>query len=228
MLVTSSVCHRTSYSTTSFPWPLRVATSTWRTAARHCGASRSTTAAVVMICMALAWLVMRLAVCTVAPNTSRFSSTTGPKWQPMRKATGWPSTFELRMAGDLLLHLRGGVERLVGVGEGRHDLIAHGLDDRALVLLGRGSHDIDADGHHVPGPQVAHQLIEPCGTHDVSEQNGQLDIFSHAPIRRGAVPSCHNAAGTDVRDYTQLRCYRYFAATRRSRSGPAPARAPLR
>ncbi len=44
-----------------------------------------------MICPALAWLVMRLAVCTLAPNTSRASSTTGPKWQPMRMATCWPS-----------------------------------------------------------------------------------------------------------------------------------------
>src|ERR1700689_283521 len=36
---------------------------------------------------------MRLAVCTAAPNTSRFSSITEPKWQPMRIATGWPSTL---------------------------------------------------------------------------------------------------------------------------------------
>ena len=35
--------------------------------------------AVVMICPAFAWLVIRLAVCTVAPNTSRASSMTGPK-----------------------------------------------------------------------------------------------------------------------------------------------------
>jgi hypothetical protein len=44
-------------------------------------------ASVVMICPALAWLVMRFAVCTVEPNTSRFSTTTGPAWQPMRMAT---------------------------------------------------------------------------------------------------------------------------------------------
>ena len=76
---------------------------------------------------------------------------------------------------------------IVGVRKGGHDFIAHGFDDGALVLLRRGSHDIDADGHHIPGPQIAHQLIEPCGAHDISEENGQLDIFSHAPIRRGAV-----------------------------------------
>ena len=93
MLVTSSVCHSTSYRATSFPCPLMVAISICRQAARHSGESLSTVAAVVMICPALAWLVMRLAVCTVAPNTSRFSSITGPKWQPMRIATGWPSTL---------------------------------------------------------------------------------------------------------------------------------------
>ena len=88
MLVTSSVCHSTSYSATSLPCPLRVAMSICRHEARHSGDSCSTVAAVVMICPALAWLVMRLAVCTAAPKTSRFSSITGPKWQPMRMATG--------------------------------------------------------------------------------------------------------------------------------------------
>ena len=43
-----------------------------------------------MIWPAFAWLVIRFAVCTVAPNTSRASSTTGPKWQPMRIATRVP------------------------------------------------------------------------------------------------------------------------------------------
>ena len=93
MLVTSSVCHSTSYSATSLPCPLMVAMSIWRTAARHSGDSSLDRRRGGDDLPALAWLVMRLAVCTVAPNTSRFSSTTGPKWQPMRIATGWPSTF---------------------------------------------------------------------------------------------------------------------------------------
>ena len=103
--------------------------------ARHSGDSRSTVAAVVMIWPAFAWLVMRLAVCTVAPNTSRFSSTTGPKWQPMRIATACPSTLSCGVYRNLLLHLRGGIERVVRRRERRHDLVAHRLDDRALVLL---------------------------------------------------------------------------------------------
>jgi hypothetical protein len=87
MLVTSSGCQITSNSVTSAPCPRSVATSIWRTAARQSGDSCSTVAAVVMICPALAWLVMRFAVCTVAPKTSRLSSTTGPKWHPTRIAT---------------------------------------------------------------------------------------------------------------------------------------------
>ncbi len=47
---------------------------------------------VVRICEAFAWLVMRLAVCTVEPNTSRSSATTGPKSQPIRMASGAPPT----------------------------------------------------------------------------------------------------------------------------------------
>ncbi len=61
--------------------------SIWRTAACQSGDSCDTMASVVMIWPALAWLVMRFAVCTVEPNTSRFSTTTGPAWQPMRMAT---------------------------------------------------------------------------------------------------------------------------------------------
>ena len=48
---------------------------------------------VVMIWPALAWLVMRLAVCTAEPKISRFSRTTGPKLQPMRIATACSSTL---------------------------------------------------------------------------------------------------------------------------------------
>jgi hypothetical protein len=49
----------------------------------------STVASVVMICRALAWLVIRFAVCTAEPKMSRCSCTTPPKWQPTRIAT-WP------------------------------------------------------------------------------------------------------------------------------------------
>ena len=64
MLVTSSVCHSTSYSATSLPWPLDRRDVDLPHEARHSGESCSTVAAVVMIWPALAWLVMRLAVCT--------------------------------------------------------------------------------------------------------------------------------------------------------------------
>ena len=79
MLVASSFCHSTSNNSSSLLLPLSVATSIWRTADCHSGASRPTIALVIMIWPAFAWLVMRLAVWTAAPKMSRFSSTTGPK-----------------------------------------------------------------------------------------------------------------------------------------------------
>ena len=87
------------------------------------------------------------------------------------------------MLGDLLLHLRRGIQGVIGAGEGRHDLIAHGLDDRAVVLLGGAAHDVDADRNHVARPQVAHRVVEPGRADDVGKQNGELDIFAHARIR---------------------------------------------
>ena len=151
-----------------------------RTAARHFGESRSTVAAVVMTWPAFAWLVMRLAVCTVAPNTSRFSSTTGPEMAADADRHRLAVDLELRVVGDLLLHLRGGIQRIVGGGEGGHDLIAHRLDDRAVVLFGGAAHHVDADGDHVARAQVAHQLVETGRADDVGEQNGELGVFAHA------------------------------------------------
>ncbi len=93
MLVMSSVCHSTSYSATSLERPLSVAMSIWRTEARHSLDSISTMVWVVMIWPAFAWLVMRFAVCTAEPKISRFSTTTGPKLQPIRMATVCSSTL---------------------------------------------------------------------------------------------------------------------------------------
>jgi hypothetical protein len=87
--------------------------------------------------------------------------------------------LELGMGGDLLLHLRGGVQGLVGRWKGRHDLVAHGLDDGAVALLSRAAHHVNTNGHHIAGAQVPHQLIEPCRPDDVGEQNGELDILAH-------------------------------------------------
>jgi len=72
--------------------PRTVVTSMRRDTARHSGDSRLTVSPLRITWPALAWLVMRFAVCTVAPKMSLFSSTTGPKWQPMRIATCWPWT----------------------------------------------------------------------------------------------------------------------------------------
>ena len=66
---------------------------------------------------------------------------------------------QLCVRGDLLLHLRRGVQGGVGARKGGHDLIAHGLDDRALALLGGAAHHVDADRHHVARAQVAHSVV---------------------------------------------------------------------
>ena len=71
----------------------------------------------------------------------------------MRIDTGCPSTLQLGVRGDLPLHLPGGIEGIVGSREGRHDLIADGLDDGAVVLLGGLAHHVDAGGDHVAGTQ---------------------------------------------------------------------------
>ena len=63
------------------------------------------------------------------------------------------------MQHDLLLHLGGGVQGVVGGREGRHDLIAHGLDDGAMVLVGGSPHHLDAHPHHVAGTQIAQQFV---------------------------------------------------------------------
>ncbi len=203
MLVMSSVAQSASKSTTSAPWPLSIAMSICRTDDRHLGESCSTVAAVVMTWPALAWLVMRFAVCTVAPNTSRFSSTTGPKWQPIANRDRLAVHLELRMLGDLLLHLRGGIQGVVGSGEGRHDLIAHGLDDRAVILFGGAAHHVDADRDHIARAQVAHELIKTGRADHVGEQYGELGVFAHAVTPRSEPRRILQARKQAPRDYTR-------------------------
>jgi hypothetical protein len=68
---------------------------------------------------------------------------------------------ELGIAGDRLLHLRRGVQRVIGDGESGHDLITHGLDDRAVMFLGSLAHDVDAGRHHLASALVPKLFIEP-------------------------------------------------------------------
>ncbi len=116
--------------------------------------------AVVMIWPAFAWLVMRFAVCTAEPKISRFSSTTGPKLQPMRMATVCSSTLSCGCVTICFCICAAAFNASSAVGKGRHDLIAHGFDHRAVILLGRGAHHVDADAHHVARAKIAQQLVE--------------------------------------------------------------------
>ena len=88
--------------------------------------------------------------------------------------------FEARVIADLLLHLRGGIQRRVGIRKRRHDLIAHGLDDRALAPFSGAAHHVDADRHHVARPQIPHDVVQPRRPHDVREQDSELYVFAHA------------------------------------------------
>ncbi len=87
--------------------------------------------------------------------------------------------IELRVRRDLLLHLCGGVQRRVRGRKGGHHLVAHGLDDRALALLGGAAHHVDADRHHVAGPQIAHGVVQPGRSDDVGEQYREFDVLAH-------------------------------------------------
>ncbi len=87
--------------------------------------------------------------------------------------------LELGVRGNLLLHLGSGVEGIVGTRERRHDLVTHGLDDGPVPLFGRASHHIDANSHHIACAQIPHELVEPGGTDDVGEQNGEFNILAH-------------------------------------------------
>ena len=91
--------------------------------------------------------------------------------------------FELRVQGDLLLHLGRGIQRIVGGREGRHDLIAHGFDDRAVILVGCGPHHIDADADHVACAQIPQQFIELGAADHIGEYDGDFYFFAHfSPI----------------------------------------------
>ena len=87
---------------------------------------------------------------------------------------------EFGVRGNLLLHLAGGIERVVGLREGRHHFIADGLDHRAVMLLGGGAHHVDADRDHGARFLVAKRLEQAGRADHVSEQNGEFDILDHA------------------------------------------------
>ncbi len=85
------------------------------------------------------------------------------------------------MEDDLLLHLGGGIQGVVGRRKRRHHFVAHGLDDGTVILVGRGAHHVDANADHVPGAQITKQFIELGAADDVGEYDGNFDLFSHRP-----------------------------------------------
>ena len=186
MLVASSCCQSTSNSSISSVCPRTGVTSIWRVNERHSGDRRATVSALRMICPALAWLVIRFAVCTDEPKMSRFSSTTGPEVAADADRDVLALHLQRRVHADVVLHLGRGVHRVVGRGEDRQDLVTDGLDDAAAVALRGTTHDVDADHDHVARRQVAQHLVEARAAHDVREQDGDLRFRTH----RRADPLC--------------------------------------
>ena len=102
--------------------------------------------------------------------------------------------LEFRVRGNLFLHLTGGVERIIGRREGRHDFIADGLDHGPVVVLGRGTHHVDADRDHRARPLIA-QVIEQAGRADyVGKYNGEFDILDHVFDFWPGAPACPQAS----------------------------------
>ncbi len=83
------------------------------------------------------------------------------------------------MEDDLLLHLGGGIQGVIGRRERGHYFVAHGLDDGSVILVGRGAHHLDADADHFPGAQISKQFIELGAADDVGKNDGNFDLFSH-------------------------------------------------
>ena len=78
--------------------------------------------------------------------------------------------IDTHAVGDALLHLVCRVEGIVSRREGRHDLVTHGLDDRAPEILGRLLHHPQALLNRLPGTLVAEVFIELRAADDVCKQ----------------------------------------------------------
>ena len=214
---------------------------------RRSGAPRRATPAtaarpwptVVMIWPALAWLVMRLAVCTLAPNTSRVSSTTGPKWQPMRIATGWPSTLSSAWRGICCCIWPAALSASSAVGNVAMTSSPMVLMTVPLCCSVARAHDVDADRRSSPRARWSPRSVEEAGAaDDVGEQDGEFDVLDHfstsaAVAGRAQASHFSHKAGRPARlEYT-----RHIAARLRqhpgkcliaSRKTPAAARRPRR
>jgi hypothetical protein len=90
-----------------------------------------------------------------------------------------PFDFQVRVAGDGRLHFHRGIHRLVAVTESGEDLIAHGLDHGAAVLLGGALHDVDADRDFVACGDVAEHLEQARAADDVGEEDREFLFLAH-------------------------------------------------
>jgi hypothetical protein len=85
---------------------------------------------------------------------------------------GLPFDLELGMDPNVVLHAATGVDGVVRGGERGHDLVADGLDDRAVILLGGRPHDLHAGQDHVPGAKVAHDFVDSRAADHIGKQDG--------------------------------------------------------
>ena len=78
-----------------------------------------------------------------------------------------------------MLHATRSVQRAVGRRERGHNFIADGLDDRALIQLGRRPHDFHTVEDHVASASVTHHFINAGAADNIGEQYGEFYVFSH-------------------------------------------------
>ena len=138
---------------------------------------------VVMICPALAWLVMRFAVCTAEPKISRFSRTTGPKLQPMRIATVCSSTFSPGCSvicfciWAAAFSASSAVAKVAMTSSPMVLMTVPPFWSVAARITSMQMPD------HIARAQVAKQLIELGTADDVGKHDGEFDFLSHVPRR---------------------------------------------
>jgi hypothetical protein len=86
-----------------------------------------------------------------------------------------------KILGDCLLHGHASLHRLLGGGEGGHDLIADGFNDGAVMSIDLFGHQVQALGYQLTGDGIAEGFVEACAAADVRKYDRpRSGLFRHA------------------------------------------------
>lgn len=97
-----------------------------------------------------------------------------------------------KIFGDRLLHGHTCLHRLLGGGEGRHNLVADGFDDGAVVAIDLLGHQIQTLGHQLTRDGIAEGFVEARAAADIREYDRpHSGLFRHCSGRSPAVRSDH-------------------------------------